>query len=110
MPVLPSSATVVTGGNSRNVQISMGPDLPIPFAALDQLRALLAAIRAFAAIGFQTCRHSVISLDLTGIIAFDAFREWEAVHRQRCGPGVGRRGSCTPTCKTSGLPGKHGRP
>ncbi|WP_354417742.1 hypothetical protein [Mesorhizobium shonense] len=45
-------------------------------------RALLAAIRAFAAIGFQTRRNSVISLDLTGIIAFDAFREWEAMHRQ----------------------------
>jgi general L-amino acid transport system substrate-binding protein len=45
-------------------------------------RALLCAIQAFAAIAFQTCRDSVISLDLTGIIAFDAFREWEAVHRQ----------------------------
>ncbi|TGU56312.1 hypothetical protein EN790_34495, partial [Mesorhizobium sp. M2D.F.Ca.ET.147.01.1.1] len=32
----------------------------------------LRAIQAFAAIAFQTCRNSVISLDLTGIIAFDA--------------------------------------
>jgi general L-amino acid transport system substrate-binding protein len=44
--------------------------------------ALLCAIQAFAAIAFQTFRDSVISLDLTGIIAFDAFREWEAAHRQ----------------------------
>jgi general L-amino acid transport system substrate-binding protein len=43
---------------------------------------LLSAIQAFAAIAFQTSADSVIALDLTGIIAFDAKREWEAAHRQ----------------------------
>jgi general L-amino acid transport system substrate-binding protein len=47
-----------------------------------RFHGLLSAIRASAAIAFQTFEVSVISLDLTGIIAFDAFREWEAAHRQ----------------------------
>ncbi|CDX27379.1 conserved hypothetical protein [Mesorhizobium sp. ORS 3324] len=77
---------------------------------LTDLQALLSAIRAFAAIGSQRRRNSVIFLDLTGIIAFDAFREWEAVHRQRCGVlEWGRSGSCIHARKRSGLPGKQGR-
>ena len=52
------------------------------FARVADFLVLLCAFQAFAAIGFQSCRESVISLDLTGIIAFDAVREWE-------GPGVG---------------------
>jgi general L-amino acid transport system substrate-binding protein len=69
--------------------------LPALYAVLTNLRAALYAIQAFAAIGFQTHSNSVISLDLTGIIAFDAVREWEAARRLRCGvPVVGRNGSC----------------
>ena len=47
---------------------------------------------AICGIGFQTLSNSVISLDLTRIIAFDAIREWEAAtHRLRCGvPEMGR--------------------
>ncbi|TPN81926.1 hypothetical protein FJ987_09300 [Mesorhizobium sp. CU2] len=52
------------------------------FARPADFTVLLSAIQAFTAIAFQTCRQTVISLDLTGIIAFDAFREWEAAHRQ----------------------------
>jgi len=43
--------------------------------ALTESRALLSAIQANMAIDFQTRSDSVISLDLTGIIAFDAVRE-----------------------------------
>ncbi|CAN7506117.1 hypothetical protein LJR234_003685 [Mesorhizobium amorphae] len=69
--------------------------LPTLFAVLTNLRAALYAIQAFSAIDFQTHSDSVISLDLTGIIAFDAVREWEAARRLRCGvPVVGRNGSC----------------
>jgi general L-amino acid transport system substrate-binding protein len=55
--------------------------LPILFAWLANFLTLLSAIQAFQAIGFQTLSVSVISLDLTGIIAFDAVREWEAARR-----------------------------
>jgi general L-amino acid transport system substrate-binding protein len=55
--------------------------LPPLFALLTKSRARLSAIQAFAATGFQTLSDSVISLDLTGIIAFDAVREWEAARR-----------------------------
>ncbi|TGQ66598.1 MAG: hypothetical protein E5V49_05065 [Mesorhizobium sp.] len=48
---------------------------------MTKLQAALSAIRAIAAIDFQTHPNSVISLDLTGIIAFDAVREWEAARR-----------------------------
>jgi general L-amino acid transport system substrate-binding protein len=58
--------------------------------AVTKLRARLSAIRAFQAIDFQTRSDSVIFLDLTRIIAFDAVREWEAARRLRCGiPGNG---------------------
>jgi general L-amino acid transport system substrate-binding protein len=64
-------------------------NLAVLFARLANFLGLLSAIRAFPAIGFQTLWDSVISLDLTGIIAFDAVREWEAARRLRCGdPGV----------------------
>ena len=68
---------------------------------------LLSAIQAFAAIAFQTSVESVISLDLTGIIAFDAFREWEAAHRQTdAGPGVGLEvGAAFTTKKDQASPG-----
>ncbi|RVB71894.1 MULTISPECIES: hypothetical protein [unclassified Mesorhizobium] len=67
--------------------------LPALFALLTNIQARLSAIRAFAANGFQTLSVSVIFLDLTGIIAFDAVREWEAARRLRCGvPGMGRNG------------------
>ncbi|ESY40135.1 hypothetical protein ACYG9Z_24420 [Mesorhizobium sp. RSR380A] len=56
--------------------------MPVLFAGLAAFLMMLSAIQAFAAIGFQSCRETVISLDLTEIIAFDAVREWE-------GPGVG---------------------
>ncbi|MFD1988003.1 hypothetical protein ACFSOZ_36905 [Mesorhizobium newzealandense] len=59
--------------------------LPILFARLANFLVPLAAIQAFAAVGFQTLWNSVIFLDLTGIIAFDAIREWEAARRLRCG-------------------------
>jgi general L-amino acid transport system substrate-binding protein len=49
--------------------------LPTLFARLTKSRAFLSVIQAFAAMGFQTLSDSVISLDLTGIIAFDAIRE-----------------------------------
>jgi general L-amino acid transport system substrate-binding protein len=55
--------------------------LPILFARLADFLTLLSAIQAFQAIGFQTLSVSVIFLDLTGIIAFDAVREWEAARR-----------------------------
>ncbi|MEO5760567.1 MAG: hypothetical protein ABIQ51_27345, partial [Mesorhizobium sp.] len=58
--------------------------LPISFARLATFLARLSAIQAIAPIGFQTASDSVISLDLTGIIAFDAVREWEAARRLRC--------------------------
>jgi general L-amino acid transport system substrate-binding protein len=67
-------------------------NLAVLFARLANFLGLLSAIRAFPAIGFQTLWDSVISLDLTGIIAFDAVREWEAARRLRCGdPGVAGR-------------------
>jgi general L-amino acid transport system substrate-binding protein len=67
--------------------------LPALFALLANFQARLSAIQAFAAIGFQTLSVSVIFLDLTEIIAFDAVREWEAARRLRCGvPGMGRNG------------------
>jgi len=56
--------------------------LPILFAGLAAFLTLLSAFQAFVTIAFQSCRESVISLDLTEIIAFDAVREWE-------GPSVG---------------------
>jgi carbon starvation protein CstA len=59
--------------------------LPALFALLTNFQACLSAIQAFAAIGFQTLSVSVIFLDLTEIIAFDAVREWEAARRLRCG-------------------------
>jgi len=61
---------------------------------LADLRAPLSAIQAFPAIRFQTQWDSVISLDLTGIIAFDAVCEWEAARRLRCGvPGMAGKGA-----------------
>ena len=86
-----------------------GPHLPpMRFAdfirAVTKLRARLSAIRAFQAIDFQTRSDSVIFLDLTRIIAFDAVREWEAARRLRCGiPGMGWNGSCVHTGKRSGF-------
>ncbi|SJM34392.1 hypothetical protein BQ8482_420042 [Mesorhizobium delmotii] len=59
--------------------------LPALFAPLGNFQARLSAIQAFAAIGFRTLSVSVIFLDLTEIIAFDAVREWEAARRLRCG-------------------------
>ncbi|MER8727362.1 hypothetical protein [Mesorhizobium sp. M1027] len=59
--------------------------------ALTNLRARLSAIQAFQAVGFQSLSDLVISLDLTGIIAFDVVREWEAARRLRCAiPVMGR--------------------
>ncbi|MEI9424550.1 hypothetical protein O7A70_25625 [Mesorhizobium sp. Cs1299R1N1] len=55
--------------------------MPSKFALLTKSRAHLSAIQAFQAIDFQTRCNSVIFLDLTGIIAFDAVREWEAARR-----------------------------
>ncbi|RVB53198.1 amino acid ABC transporter substrate-binding protein, partial [Mesorhizobium sp. M7A.F.Ca.CA.004.06.1.1] len=59
--------------------------MPPLLALLAKSRACLSVNRAFAAIGFQTLWVSVISLDLTGIIAFDDICEWEAARRLRCG-------------------------
>jgi general L-amino acid transport system substrate-binding protein len=63
--------------------------LLVLFARRAAFLTLLSAIQAFAAIGFQTRSDLVISLDLTGIIAFDAVREWEAVRRLRRGVRMG---------------------
>jgi general L-amino acid transport system substrate-binding protein len=80
--------------------------LPPLFALLTKSRARLSVIQAFAAIGFQTLSVSVISLDLTRIIAFDDICEWEAARRLRCGvPGMGRNGTAfTREKKDQGLP------
>jgi hypothetical protein len=48
-----------------------GRSLAFLFAWLTDFLRRLAAVQAFAAIAFQTLWVSVISLDLTGIIAFD---------------------------------------
>ncbi|UVK44716.1 hypothetical protein BPNPMPFG_000168 [Mesorhizobium sp. AR07] len=86
------------------VRICADRTLPILFARLANFLVPLAAIQAFAGAGFQTLSNSVIFLDLTGIIAFDAICEWEAARRLRCGvPGMGRDGSCVHTGKRSGF-------
>ncbi|CDX39828.1 conserved hypothetical protein [Mesorhizobium sp. SOD10] len=80
------------------------------FARPAGFMALLSAVHAFAAIGFQAGRNSVISLDLTGIIAFDAFREWEAGIVTDAGPGVGLNvGAAFTNEKRSVSPGSRGR-
>jgi general L-amino acid transport system substrate-binding protein len=67
--------------------------LPALFALVTNFEARLSAIQAFQAIGFRTLSVSVIFLDLTEIIAFDAVREWEAARRLRCEvPGMGWNG------------------
>jgi general L-amino acid transport system substrate-binding protein len=59
---------------------------------------------SFAGSVFQTPAVPVIFLDLTGIIAFDALREWEAgASAAMRVPEMGGNGRCVHAGKKSGL-------
>jgi hypothetical protein len=86
LPIEVNNAEVLPGMDfAAAALICVERALPPLFALLTKSRARLSVNQAFTAIGFQTLSVSVISLDLTGIIAFDDICEWEAARRLRCG-------------------------